>query len=686
MLLHICIIAVVVLGYSLPACAAPSSVKQQDAWGQLDKLIKPGQDLAARQAAIIKAVRSSAVVPATVTVDASIEENNVASIDVGTSSADLDCKLRSLKIAKNVFQSDIGIGQINVNWQAAGSGKSIHLQRSDVARIDKGEDPMRIATSLEAKPMAIDSPKISGDSKSFADRIALAREARKKSDFDGAIREYEAALAIKDDPNAHIALGDLYRVRNVNDKAITEYKSAAGAADSAELQVKLAMAYQAKKDLPSALGAYKRAVQLKPNDSDMLDALKSGWEEALKDEPTSPANHVGLGNAHQLAGDFAEAEAEYRQALMLDRNYEPAKEALAKLRDARQQHQVNPPREGTPDSSKRATSSEAVAKGVDFGPYVMDLQRRLKRAWFPPKGRESERVDLYFKIHRDGMSSDLRVEHSSGVEIADKAALRAADNAAPFRPLPAGSPDEVEVVAIMNDGEVEADIHGVNVEGTAGGERKPLKGLIEKTVKGTDLSGYFDNVTGQIKQSWHPDDSPADPVAIEFTILKNGKIQDVSINEGSGSSSFDNSARQAVQSIDQLDRLPHEIKEKLRTWAVFESGTKEVFVGSPREVDFAPYMTKLQKRIKRAWFPPRGHESRLVVIIFKVDKQGQSSDLRLSKSSGVVIADQAATQAIKNASPMPRLPRGSPSKVDIEFKFDYKGDKGVPHKGSIIRF
>ena len=82
-------------------------------------------------------------------------------------------------------------------------------------------------------------------------------------------------------------------------------------------------------------------------------------------------------------------------------------------------------------------------------------------------------------------------------------------------------------------------------------------------------------------------------------------------------------------------------------------------------------MADLQRRIKRAWFPPRGQESRRVKVIFKVHSQGELSDLRVEGSSGVAIADQAALQAVTNAAPFRPLPPGAPAVVDIEFTFDY---------------
>ena len=75
-------------------------------------------------------------------------------------------------------------------------------------------------------------------------------------------------------------------------------------------------------------------------------------------------------------------------------------------------------------------------KEPDFGPYMRELQRRIKMNWDPPKGNESKRVVLLFKIAKDGRLLSCSVFKSSGLQNADAAALNAVKLAAPFRPLP----------------------------------------------------------------------------------------------------------------------------------------------------------------------------------------------------------------------------------------------------------
>ncbi|MBI1272449.1 TonB family protein [bacterium] len=94
------------------------------------------------------------------------------------------------------------------------------------------------------------------------------------------------------------------------------------------------------------------------------------------------------------------------------------------------------------------------------------------------------------------------------------------------------------------------------------------------------------------------------------------------------------------------------------------------------DVDFGPYMARLQRSMKRAWFPPPGKETCKVTVVFKVHDDGAMSNLRLTKSSGSALADQAALKAVINAAPFKALPKGAPEDVDIQFTFDYNVFKG----------
>ncbi|MBP3846357.1 TonB family protein [bacterium] len=91
-----------------------------------------------------------------------------------------------------------------------------------------------------------------------------------------------------------------------------------------------------------------------------------------------------------------------------------------------------------------------------------------------------------------------------------------------------------------------------------------------------------------------------------------------------------------------------------------------------REPDFGPYMRELQRRIKMNWDPPKGNESKRVVLLFKIAKDGRLLSCSVFKSSGLQNADAAALNAVKLAAPFrPLPPEFKGQSIDIQFTFDY---------------
>ncbi len=101
-------------------------------------------------------------------------------------------------------------------------------------------------------------------------------------------------------------------------------------------------------------------------------------------------------------------------------------------------------------------------------------------------------------------------------------------------------------------------------------------------------------------------------------------------------------------------------------------------VDAIKDPDFGPYMKDLQRKIKQSWQPPRGNESKRVVVVFRVAHNGELEQIKVTKSSGEPTADDAAIQAIQRIFPFrPLPPEYTEENIDIEFTFDYNvfGDK-----------
>jgi TonB family protein len=90
---------------------------------------------------------------------------------------------------------------------------------------------------------------------------------------------------------------------------------------------------------------------------------------------------------------------------------------------------------GSPGGGGGRPGIDALAE-PDFGPYLAELQRRIRRNWHPPEDREDKTVVLMFTIMKDGRLGSVTVKRSSGFSTADSAARAAVEQSAPFRPLP----------------------------------------------------------------------------------------------------------------------------------------------------------------------------------------------------------------------------------------------------------
>ncbi len=129
----------------------------------------------------------------------------------------------------------------------------------------------------------------------------------------------------------------------------------------------------------------------------------------------------------------------------------------------------------------------------------------------------------------------------------------------------------------------------------------------------------------------------------------------------------------AIQSYVWLTGKGHKFDEQTQasTHTSAAMNGKAPAAVSPKSLDpTSLYMARMQRRLKRAWFPPKSNESSSVKVRFKIDKDGNVLD---PKVLGTVDPAQAraALQAIKDACPLPPLPTVLRPDVDIEFTFDY---------------
>lgn len=95
-------------------------------------------------------------------------------------------------------------------------------------------------------------------------------------------------------------------------------------------------------------------------------------------------------------------------------------------------------------------------------------------------------------------------------------------------------------------------------------------------------------------------------------------------------------------------------------------------INAKRDPNFGPYMAELQRRIKRNWRPPRRNNSKRVILLFTIAKDGRLLNLKVYKPSGEEDTDRAAISSVQLSAPFKPLPSDfTGSSIDIQFTFDY---------------
>jgi TonB family protein len=90
------------------------------------------------------------------------------------------------------------------------------------------------------------------------------------------------------------------------------------------------------------------------------------------------------------------------------------------------------------------------------------------------------------------------------------------------------------------------------------------------------------------------------------------------------------------------------------------------------DIDFGPYMANMQRRIKSKWIVKDHLTHSPITVQFKLYREGFITGLTLQKGCEDSEVDQAAMEAVRNATPLAPLPAGTPANVDIAFTFNQK--------------
>lgn len=229
---------------------------------------------------------------------------------------------------------------------------------------------------------------------------------------------------------------------------------------------------------------------------------------------------------------------------------------------------------------------------------------------------------------------------------------------------------------------------------------------------------YIQRIQNKVKSNWVlPHGQVDEKTVVILKINKDGKIINANITDKSGDEEFDQNALTAIYKSAPFESIPKGINnDNITISIIFNQNLLEAtmtpeiinanfsksknienmssplqsanFINSVTNIkienddineknitdgtNFNPYMKSLQNQIKSNWHPVQCSESRKIVTLFKIEKDGALKNLMILKSSGNDKADEAALKAIYVSAPFSSLPQEFKGKsINIEFTFDY---------------
>lgn len=245
---------------------------------------------------------------------------------------------------------------------------------------------------------------------------------------------------------------------------------------------------------------------------------------------------------------------------------------------------------------------------IYFIAYVNRLEHKIKSNWTLPHGQTDKTTIVTFKIDKNGNILNANVSNSSTDNEFDQAALTAVYKSAPFEAIPESIKD-----------------NNITFQYTFNQNLSEIKPISETTT--TNLKS----------------DSP--------TVILTQQQQ--KINE-------------------KLFEKKEKLIQKANLSNLDDNGMLLNSNYKIDNVDFKSYMQNLQKAIKSNWKPTKCNNSKQFIALFKIDKNGDLTSLKIYKSSGDNNFDKVALDAISQTTPFKPLPKEfCGDSINVQFTFDY---------------
>ncbi len=221
--------------------------------------------------------------------------------------------------------------------------------------------------------------------------------------------------------------------------------------------------------------------------------------------------------------------------------------------------------------SKLAYGNEYTS--VNWGPYMKELEHKIKSNWIPPKTDKSKRTIVRFTVSKDGRLLNTKIIESSGIPEGDKAAITAIERAFPL-PLPnefIGKSVPIDFTFDYNV--ISNNSNKITMRSTYKSDNShnitDNTNNLEEKQKGNDvlkskyqLYSYKEELKKTIESNWIPPKGhELDYMVYYFKIKKDGSLKNIKTMHPSNFAESNSAAKLAIKNSFPFKPIPVNIDE-----------------------------------------------------------------------------------------------------------------------------
>lgn len=306
--------------------------------------------------------------------------------------------------------------------------------------------------------------KVGADPNDVHSRLKTASSLLEQGRLHEAEVEYKASLAVRPTADAHIGLGKVAEKMHGAGSGKQHFEHALELdSNHAAAHRELGATHLKKGDLVSANSELSRALVLDPQDKEASKHLLNLWQTQVSKIPNANS-HLGLARAHQLSGDLASAQAEYREVVRLDPNhpYLPAARQSFKIALAKQEGEKAATAARTLQSQGLVSEAyQKISEAVAYSPGNSNY-KLLQGELLEKLGQQGQAKQVYMNVLKDdpqNQTAAQKIKQLSNLAAATADGLSAAGLAQALLPggaqvsrHPAGFPGSKFPGTLLNPG------------------------------------------------------------------------------------------------------------------------------------------------------------------------------------------------------------------------------------------